>query len=277
MENNNEKPHFDKVVGLPQEYRARQEQIEELLSQKLKGFGKEKIEKFEIDKTERDIEIINFAKEAVGDYSKKYTEKKYDIPLQSIHLFNPGGVEEFTEKRFKEGAASTIYGSFIVDREKSDTAFAMHAFHEVLHLNSYTALQVREKEEPRLKNYRSGIQVESRNEEKTFFEDIKEAVVELLTQRFYREKIIPSDVFDEEDKKNFVISRLKERAKLEALIDTLWEGNKGQFKTREDTENLFLEAQFTGNLLKIGRLVEKTYGKGGFRKLGEGNLIKTNP
>ncbi|MDP2934267.1 MAG: hypothetical protein Q8N59_00630 [bacterium] len=275
MENNSEKPHFEKLVGLSKEERPYQEGIEGIVSRKLTECGGKTIEKFEIDKTGRDIEVIDFVKGAVGEYTGKYTEKKYNIPLQNIHVFNPGGVEEFTEQKLVVGASSIERGSIVVDRVESDTAFAMHVFHEILHLNSYTALQLKGKEEPSIETYRSGIEVIARNGEKIFFRDIEEAVIELLTRRFYQENIITNEVFDEEDKKNFPICRVEERAKLEALIDVLWEGNKNRFKTKEGVEDLFLEAQFTGNLLKIGRLIEKTFGKGSFRKLGEGNLIKT--
>ena len=269
-----EKPHFDRVVGLPEKDRASREEIEKILSQKLKGIGGERIEKFEIDKTERDIEIINFAKDAISEYTRKYTRKKYDIPLQNIHVFNLGGVEEFTQKRLENGAASIERGSIVMDRIKSDAVFAKILFHEIIHLNSYTALQLKTGKEPSIGLYRSGIRVQTRNGEKILFTDINEAITELITRRFYQEKIIPSEIFDKEDKKNLLNSRAEEMAKLEALIDGLWEGNKDRFKTREDLENLFFESQFTGNLLKIGRLIEKTFGKGSFRKLGEGNLIE---
>jgi hypothetical protein len=265
-----EKPHFDRVVGLPEKDRASREEIEKILSQKLKGVGGERIEEFEIDKTERDIEIINFTKDAISDY----TRKKYDIPLQNIHVFNLGGVEEFTQKRLENGATSIERGSIVVDRIKSDAAFAKILFHEIIHLNSYTALQLKTGKEPSIGLYRSGIRVQTRNGKKILFKDINEAITELITRRFYQEKIIPSEIFDEEDKKNLLNSRVEEMAKFEALIDGLWEENKDRFKTREDLEDLFFESQFTGSLLKIGRLIEKTFGKGSFRKLGEGNLIE---
>lgn len=41
-----------------------------------------------------------------------------------------------------------------------------------------------------------------------------------------------------------------------------------KFKEPDDVFNLFLRAHFTGRLLEIGKLVEKTFGKGSFRILG---------
>lgn len=271
MENNNEKPHFDKLISVPKEERHLQVEIEDYVSRKFREHGGKRIENLEIDKTERDIELINFAKGFIEECAGKYTKKRYDIPLENIHVFNPGGVFEFTEEQSVIGATSIKYGSIAIDRVDSDAAFTATVFHEILHLNSYTALQL--KENYGVETYRSGIEVKTRNGEVYLFQDIEEAVVELLTRRFYEERIVPSEIFDEEDKKSIPEHRVEEKIKFTALVDVLWEGNKNRFKTREEVEDLFIEAQFTGNLLKIGRLVEKTFGKGSFRKLGEGNLI----
>ncbi|MDP2934265.1 MAG: hypothetical protein Q8N59_00620 [bacterium] len=277
MENNNEKPHFDKLVGLSKEQRPYQEEAEKIVSQEFVGYGGKPIEKFETKKTEKDIEIIDFVKNTIGEYTEKYTKKKFDIPLENIHIFNPGGVEEHTEKQSVKGGASLYFGRIIIDRVKSDAEFARILFHELLHLNSYTAIQLTratnsEKSHP--DRYRSGVEVKTRDGKNIFFRDIEEAIIELVTQKFQDEKIAASQLFSEEDRKNIPLHRVEEGIKLTALIDVLWERNKDRFKNREEVEKLFLDAQFTGNLLKIGRLIEKTFGKGSFRKLGEGNLIK---
>ena len=44
---------------------------------------------------------------------------------------------------------------------------------------------------------------------------------------------------------------------------------KDKFKTKDEIFDLFLEAEATGKLLKVGRLVESSLGKGSFRELGE--------
>ncbi len=60
-----------------------------------------------------------------------------------------------------------------------------------------------------------------------------------------------------------------ERQRLKELIATLYEANKTLFKNEEDVFAYFAKAVFTGRLLDIARLVEKTLGKGAIRTLGE--------
>jgi len=60
---------------------------------------------------------------------------------------------------------------------------------------------------------------------------------------------------------------------LHSLVDQLYERNQGQFKNKEEIFELFVEATITGNVLSIGRLIETTFGKGSFRRLGEGKEL----
>lgn len=61
----------------------------------------------------------------------------------------------------------------------------------------------------------------------------------------------------------------EERAALNKLIDEIYEKDKSDFSSREDVFNVFAKATMTGRLLPIARLIEKTYGRGSFRALGE--------
>lgn len=62
---------------------------------------------------------------------------------------------------------------------------------------------------------------------------------------------------------------IKEMKELNKLIDDLLEKNKSEFSSKEEIFNLFVVAAMTGKLLPVARLIEKTYGKGSFRELGE--------
>ena len=66
----------------------------------------------------------------------------------------------------------------------------------------------------------------------------------------------------------------KERLQFNSLVDSLYEKNKGDFESREDVFKLFAEATLNGRLLPIARLIEKTYGKGSFRMIGERSADK---
>lgn len=60
----------------------------------------------------------------------------------------------------------------------------------------------------------------------------------------------------------------EERKSLNNLIDDLYEKNKSDFSVREEVFNIFAKAVMTGRLLPVARLIEKTYGKDSFRKIG---------
>ena len=61
----------------------------------------------------------------------------------------------------------------------------------------------------------------------------------------------------------------KERKNLNILIDKLFEKNGNQFKSREEIFDIFAKGMMTGNILPVGKLIEKTFGNGTFRKIGE--------
>jgi len=61
---------------------------------------------------------------------------------------------------------------------------------------------------------------------------------------------------------------LEERERLWKIIEGIQQKNPGQFKSKEEVFDVFAKAYFTGRLLPVARLVERTYGKGSFRKLG---------
>jgi hypothetical protein len=65
-----------------------------------------------------------------------------------------------------------------------------------------------------------------------------------------------------------VISYPHERAVLNYVCSEIQKEFRDKFKTSEDVYEIFLKAHFTGRLLEIGRLVEKTFGEGSFRILG---------
>ena len=65
-----------------------------------------------------------------------------------------------------------------------------------------------------------------------------------------------------------------ERQQFNALVDELYEKNKDDFESREQVFDLFADATLTGRLLPVARLIEKTFGKGSFRMIGERSADK---
>jgi len=56
---------------------------------------------------------------------------------------------------------------------------------------------------------------------------------------------------------------------LNDLLDKLYQKNQDKFKDREQVFDVFAKSMLSGNLLPVGRLVDRTLGKGTFRKIGE--------
>lgn len=61
----------------------------------------------------------------------------------------------------------------------------------------------------------------------------------------------------------------KEREFLYRIIEGIFKHHPDKFKDKIEIFDLFAKAMMTGNLLPIGKLVEDTYGKGSFRRIGE--------
>jgi len=277
-----EMPHVDKVVGIPKEYPNGQNELEVHLANKFKEEGK-KIEGHEIEKTDKDILLIDFAQNAVDDYLKKYNRKKnVIIPLENIHLLEEGGVDKLTRGKISAGASAPVYGGIIVDRVVSDVEFSLVTFHELMHAKSYNSIQItkeKNKEKGVIKSFRTGFCVTTRDGEKTFFEDVNEAIVGFLTKKFFEEYIEKNDMFKDEltmqkEKKiSFNLSRQKEMREGLNYMFRIYELNKDKY-SQEEIVDIFIDAGINGNLLKVARLVEETFGKGSFRVLGETTAVK---
>lgn len=61
----------------------------------------------------------------------------------------------------------------------------------------------------------------------------------------------------------------QQRIILDNLIDKLYQKNQDKFKDREEVFDVFAKSMLSGNLLPVGKLVDRTLGKGVFRKIGE--------
>lgn len=65
----------------------------------------------------------------------------------------------------------------------------------------------------------------------------------------------------------------KQRETFKKLIEELYDRNKIDFDSEDDVLALFIKGGFDGNIMPVARLVEKTFGKGSFRELGEGKRL----
>lgn len=61
----------------------------------------------------------------------------------------------------------------------------------------------------------------------------------------------------------------RERRILSTLIDKIIKRNPDKFHSREEVFEIFTKGMMTGNILPVGKLIEKTFGKGALRRIGE--------
>ena len=67
-----------------------------------------------------------------------------------------------------------------------------------------------------------------------------------------------------------------ERERLYTMLEEIQKANSEEFKSTDEVFNVFARAQLSGRLLPLARLIEKTYGKGSFRKLGKETSIQND-
>lgn len=60
----------------------------------------------------------------------------------------------------------------------------------------------------------------------------------------------------------------EERVALNILISALYEKNRDQFQSREQVFDVFARTMLDDGLLPLGRLIERTFGRGSFKKIG---------
>src|SRR4030042_2537224 len=75
--------------------------------------------------------------------------------------------------------------------------------------------------------------------------------------------------FIEEIREGVPFTYPKERKMFDDLLDKLYQKNQDKFKGKEEVFDIFAKSMLNGNLLPVGRLVDRTLGKGSFRKIGE--------
>lgn len=186
--------------------------------------------------------------------------------------------------------------------------FGAVALHELLHLKAHFSMEVQEKNDKVNKtSYREGVSVRAlqshgyHGKYHEHFDGLHEGIVAETEKRLLRKLLDCSELAKE---KEWLISdeakEMKAKLAKEKEIsedDIFWVGKKGkddwkavsylhqrnvfnyvcveiqkqfpgQYQSTDDVYKVFLNAHFTGRLLPLARLVEKTFGEGSFRLLG---------
>ncbi len=276
-------------IGLEQDRKASVEkQFKEMfLSQE--AFDEER------EKTPEEKEALGQILDKMPSFIKKYGGK-YVSPTQieHVHFVSEDDLHKALDSQSTMGAynpiAQTIY---VADQNISLNISA--ACHELFHLNSFQSLWFREHEgetEKTFQQRRIGFEIYGKDDGETvYFSMINEAITEELNIRFQkkcfseipviereRERKIKAiegtpvlgkemlrSIFERQEKGSYLL----EREKLNEVISAIFDANTRKYQSRENVFDEFAKAYFTGNLLIVSKLIEKTFGKGSFRKLGE--------
>lgn len=245
--------------------------------------------------------IVTEVLQAANDVIRKYSGKAVLIDRSQIDFF-PVGTLKMTDKNFQDhGGIAQLHlqrVSIEIEDNDSNSEIADKVFHELMHLGSlYRMRYGEENPHPGMGNYypeRAGMTILAPDGSTKFFGGIDEALTQTLSIRYlqsqrnnplYKDDFeigerkfgdkLKNGIFtyreDEAGKKAPVMSHAykDEIEATSAYIQDLYDTNKNRFKDVEDVWEVFFQAKFTGRLLQLARLIERTGGKGEFRRLGE--------
>jgi len=293
---------FDRVIG-----KASESEKKGILLESEAMFADqifEDLEGKEREKTPEELVIISLANDLTNEVRREYGLENFDIPEKNIHVIYK---KDWPKDRGMAHYFSMLQG-IAIQEEIVKVAFLKKIFHEMLHFKSYNSLQVTTDEDKNVDAYRVGLTISTRDGQRKYFNNLNEAITEEITKK-YSKKLFNNSLFVEEIKqtqdlavkypelitdsgeklfetdtyyaeaennrpftdkiniKNF--SYQTERKFLDILIDKILERNSEEFNNSDEIFEVFAKGMMTGNILPLSRLIQKTFGEGVFRQIGE--------
>ena len=285
---------ISRIVGLPKE---REKEIHKTFETMFKNQGVNEVER---EKSQDEKEIVRDILAKMPDFVKRYGGKPVDsVVLDNIHFLDKGKFDDEANLASAEqcGAFNPFCQFLYVIGAEGNLKNAHTVCHELLHLNSFQSLWFKENNGEEVFNIRrSGFTIHGKDDGDTiYFNEISEAITEELSIRFEEENFADLSIIGAEVKKrdkfkkeaglsmkdvlainkkdssiDFAFySYSGERKKLNKIIDDIYDRNHDRFASVEEVFDVFARAYFTGKLLPVAHLIEKTYGKGAFRKIAQ--------
>lgn len=269
-------------------------------------FENQPVADLEREKTPEELELIGQLNDRLKHFVESYGGSWIEVKPENIHIVDKQKVEKLEDKGKKEniekmmddmaGGFALNTQSVIIYKDSPKLKFVNALVHEMLHFNSFNSYSRSAGNGVKVDVRRMGFGIFLKNESKLRFNDVNEAVIVELQKRFawlnfsdldfikedyevledLRARLslkgradLAEDIgyLDESSVRPY--SYLYERKALWAMIDTIYSKNKEKFENKEEIFRVFAEATMSGKLLPAARLIEKTYGKGSFRNLGE--------
>lgn len=322
---------FNKIVGASDDIKKDiveewHENIGDIWEEKRMEFAK-----YERPLSEEEKKLIERTQKYVDKITLRYGGDPKPIPSESIFVLKPGAVFEVTDGRFREGYNNCLNREIAIEWGASDLDFATTLAHEMFHLKGYDVLRF-SAEEGRVRPYRSGMSMRSKDNQIVYFNQIEEALVSEAVKMVIDEYLKNDHFFDKEikqvetikkwlkqlltengypeERKNTFLEELysfhcvediievlegnenddyklgflhayiddmikndevvlrerkEERDKLNKLVDMILKYSDGKYKNRQEIIDVFLKAHFSGRLLPLAKMLEKSIVKGAFR------------
>ncbi len=278
-------------------------------------FKKQEILPFERVKTPEEINIINSISRFMPEFLREYGGEPEELLAseniqEHIHFIDVNKLPDEEKEKLKKrggkvhGACRYAKGEVKIYSQEENANLlpvANDIVHELIHMNSYNRVTYYTKVDD-FDTEKVGFEILSKDRKYFYFTEIQENTTDELKRRFdekyfstinelksdlkergeiaERDKCAPQDIifFSEKIKDDLwksTISREIRPNNFEKMITEIYSKNKKDFVSEEEVFKVFIVAMLSGKLLKMARLIEKTYGKGSFRNLA--NTSKAEP
>lgn len=263
------------------------------------------IKKNELTKTPEALNFISFANKETNRLRQQFGLDGYNVSAENYH-FLPREVCQRLNMTAAAVTYNLKQGIIIQNDKFRDSKLSLAAviFHETMHLKAFTALQS-DQGVKEFDLFRSGVSAHSRTGHEmprhVHFKGFHEAIVseqEIRTldkiillpnlreeclflempmvkeqiAKFKKQNNINSDSFVwfniQQNRLEVVETYSRHRKLLKYVCQEIQQEFSDQYANFDAIFAEFLRAHFAGSLLTIGKLVEKTFGPGSFRSLG---------
>ncbi len=304
IENEPEKSSIKKIVG-----DVEKEKKEEIKKEFAKIFNEQKFEclkKKEIEKTAEQIETIKFINDETNKLLEKYGLPKFNISSDNVHILEEKDYKPEAGWYMPYYQSVFLYINRIPKEfRNSNLSFANFIFHKFIHFKSFQSIRYLESQKrktiaDKTDRAQTGLRFQKKSGD-VIFDNLNEGITEELTKKFHKDilekhplfskkieenkkilketeaegkidKSIIDDVYDIEEAEGMnhgmIYMYLQQRKVLNNLIEKLYSKNTDKFENKEEVFDLFAKSVFTGKL-NWGKLVNRTFGKGTFKKLAQ--------
>ena len=253
----------------------------------------------EHEKTPDELKLLLAVDNLTSEIAKNYGAKEPASVLpDNVHIVDKEILKKLFLDEFKMEAKKNLSGFFsmrsqavfVIEGQNINELLYLVA-HEMYHFKGYGSFQVKKSPEgeARYAQRRGGWGIVMPKRKQNAFQDMDEAVTDMLTAKTISgivdqvdnigiSKEIADEIknkYQEDPEAAYYLGYVFEKERLWDLLTEIYRKNKDRFENIDDVFDLFAKTIFTGKLINVARLIEKTFGKGSFRKIGEDGLPKT--